>query len=99
MWLATQWRFLVKHTIQLSWYYSIHSALRTVLTVLVQLYDRLELVFVRNRERAKVLRAERRAHSKQGEQSHLTAIREHKTATALTPAEKKKLKAKRLRGE
>lgn len=94
-WLTLLWRRLARHTIQLSWYYGIHSTLRAILTVLVKTYDRLELIFMRNRERAKRLRAERRADR----QSHLTIIGEHKAATALSPAEKKKLKAKKLRGE
>ncbi len=90
-------RQIVRHTIKLSWYYSIHKALRAVLTVLVALYDKLELVFINNRERAKHIRAERRA-LKEGK-SHLTAISEHKASTALTTKEKKKLKAKSLSGE
>ncbi len=87
---------LVRHTIKLSWYYSIHSTLRAILTVLVKTYDRLELVFMRNRERAKVLRAEKRAMQNP---SHLTVIGEHKASTALSPSQKKKLRAKKLAGD
>jgi len=86
---------MVRHTIKLSWYYSIHSTLRAILTVLVKTYDRLELVFMSNKERAKVLRAEKRALQNP---NHLTVISEHKASTALTPSQKKKLKAKTLAG-
>jgi hypothetical protein len=86
---------LYRLTIKLSWYYSIHSALRTVLTLLVKMYDRIELAFNNNRERAKQLRAEKKALS---QRNHLTEIQEHKEAMALTSREKKKLKDKSLKG-
>lgn len=95
--VAVYVRRVVRHTIKLSWYYSIHKALRAILTLLVALYDRLELVFLNNRERAKKLRAERRAQS--DERNHLTVIGEHKASTALTSKEKKKLKDKSLAGK
>lgn len=95
--VAAYVRRVVRHTIKLSWYYSIHKALRAILTLLVALYDRLELVFQNNRERAKKLRAERRALN--DEKNHLTVIGEHKASTALTSKEKKKLKDKSLAGK
>lgn len=95
--VAAYVRRVVRHTIKLSWYYSIHKALRAVLTLLVAIYDRLELIFINNRERAKKLRAERRALSE--EKNHLTVIGEHKASTALTSKEKKKLKDKSLAGK
>lgn len=88
---------MLRHTIKLSWYYSIHSMLKALLTILVRLYDRLELVFVNNRERTKVLRAEKR--STLAPKNHLTMISEHKASSALTPGQKKKLRAKKLAGE
>lgn len=94
--LGLKIHLLVRHTIKLSWYYSLHSALRAVMTILVRTYDRLELVFMDNRERAKVLRAEKRSITKN---NHLTAIGEHKASTALTPAQKKKLRAKKLESD
>ncbi len=99
LWLVRRLRSVLRHTIKLSWYYSIHSALKTILTVLVRMYDRLELVFINNRERAKRLRAEKKAEQNLGTQNHLTQIEEHKAATALTTQEKKQLKAKKLRGD
>jgi len=92
--VRTKYRYLIRHTIQLSWYYSIHSALKTVLTLLVKAYDSLEQVFLSNRERAKVLRAERRKLT--ATRTHLTDIGEHKANTALTTSQKKKLKARKL---
>lgn len=89
-------RFLVRHTITLSWYYSIHSTLKALLTLLVRAYDALESLFVRNRDRTKALRAEKRALSKE---NHLTAMTEHKASTALTATQKKRLRAKRLEGK
>jgi hypothetical protein len=89
-------RRIVRHTIKLSWYYSIHKALRVLLLGIVAVYDKLELLFINNRERAKVLRAGRLAL---GEKNHLTEISEHKASTALSPKEKKKLRARKLAGE
>ncbi len=90
-------RRVVRHTIKLSWYYSIHSMLKAIMTILVKMYDSLELVFVNNRERTKALRAEKR--SSLTPKSHLTMISEHKASSALTPGQKKKLKAQKLAGE
>ncbi len=84
---------LYRLTIKLSWYYSIHSTLRTLLTFLIRVYDRIEAVFNANRERAKALRAEKKALVAK---THLTEIKEHKDAVALSPREKKKLKDKTL---
>jgi hypothetical protein len=89
--------YLVRHTIKLSWYYSIHKMLRGTMTLLVRAYDRLELVFVENRNRAKVLREEKRVL--QNVKNHLTEMAEHKVSTALTPSQKKKLKEKKLERE
>lgn len=91
---AQKYRYLVRHIIQLSWYYSIHSALKTSMTLLVKAYDALEEIFISNRERAKVLRAERRKLT--AVRNHLTEIEEHKVTTALTTSQKKKLKARKL---
>jgi hypothetical protein len=88
--------FLIRHTIKLSWYYSIHSTLRAVMTVLVRMYDSLESLFMKNRERARTLRAERRAMT---EKSHLEVIGEHKASIALTTSQKKKLMARKLERE
>jgi hypothetical protein len=88
--------FFFRHIVKLSWYYSIHSALRTFLTLLVRTYDRLEEAFNSNRERAKVIRAEKRALKRS--KNHLTEMAEHKVKVELSPAEKKQRKDKSLRG-
>ncbi len=90
-------RHIIRHTIKLTWYYSLHSALKAVLTLLVGTYDRLEGMFIQNRERARSLRAEKKAILK--EINHLTVISEHKASMALTFNQKKKLRAKKLERE
>ncbi len=89
-------RYVVRLTLQLSWYYSLHNTLRAILTLLVRIYDRLELSFLNNREKAKVLRLEKREIWKN---NHLSEIEAHKVANALTPIQKKRLRAKKLAGE
>jgi hypothetical protein len=94
--LSQKIHYLIRHTIKLSWYYSIHSTLKAIMTVLVRMYDSLEALFMRNRERARTLRAERRALA---QKSHLEVIGEHKASTALTASQKKKLRARKLERE
>jgi hypothetical protein len=86
-------KYLGRHIIKLSWYYSLHSALRTVLMMIVKVYEGLENIFNRNRERAKVLRAERKAIKSK---NNLSKVVEYKAINALTSAEKKQLRAKKL---
>lgn len=85
--------FIVKHVIKLSWYYSIHRSLQFVMTVLVKAYDRLEVLFMNNRNRARLIKIERKK-MKQG--SHLEQVADHKEAVSLSEVEKKKLLAKKL---
>ena len=95
LYLHKKLHYIVRHTIKLSWYYSLHSALKATLTLLVGAYDRLESVFIQNRELARGLRAEKKALLRK-EANHLTVISEHKAAIALTTSQKKKLRAKKL---
>ncbi|MCA9362537.1 hypothetical protein KC906_04130 [Candidatus Kaiserbacteria bacterium] len=83
----------VKYMVQLNWYYSIHSVLRTFLRAIVAVYTYFEHVFERNRERTKQLRNEKR---KLSELNHLRQMTKHKEETALTPAEQRKLRKKKL---
>jgi hypothetical protein len=92
--IEQKFRYLLRHSIQLSWYYSIHSTLKAAMVLLIKTYDSLEDLFLKNRDRAKVLRAERR--KLQATDNHLTAISEHKATTALTATQKKKLRDKKL---
>ncbi|MCD5381389.1 MAG: hypothetical protein LR008_02320 [Candidatus Pacebacteria bacterium] len=95
-WIVNSWNHFVKYIVQLHWYYSIHSLLRTLLRVIVTFYTYFENVFERNRSRTKQLRAEKRQLS---ELNHLRQMTDHKEDTALTPAQKRKLKHKKLEGK
>jgi hypothetical protein len=94
--ILNNWEHFSKYIIQLNWYYSIHSVLKTVLKMIVTFYTYFENLFERNRSRTKQLRAEKR---QLGEYNHLQQMTEHKEETALTPAQKKKLKQKKLDGK
>lgn len=85
----------MRFMVQLSWYYSIHSVLRTILRVIVATYTFFEHVFERNRQRAKELRAEKRQLN---ERNHLQQMAVHRVDTALTPKQQKKLKDETLEG-
>ena len=84
---------IIKYVLQLGWYYSIHSILRAVLLGLVTGYHALEAVFERNRARTKALRRELKQHK---QRTHLDEIHDHKTSTALTEPEKKRLRKRGL---
>lgn len=88
------WVYLSRHTLKLSWYYSIHKTLRLILTVLVKAYDSLEVMFMRNKERAQTIKLEKK-HMKNAE-GHLSQVAEHMVSNALTESEKKKLLKKKL---
>lgn len=88
--------YVLRHIIKLSWYYSLHSMLRAVMGLLVHTYDSLEMIVIKNRERARRLRAEGRILTGG---NHLTEIEKHKASTALTSSQKKKLRAKKLERE
>ena len=86
----------MKYIIQLSWYYTIHSFLRTVLQAIVAFYERIERTFEMNRRRTKQLHAEKTQIANGG---HLAEISQHKKDTALTPAQQRRLKEKQLKGD
>jgi len=86
-------RYVVRYIITLSWYYSLHAFLKLMLKSIAGLYHAIEAVLIRNRDRARALRKERRA-----ETSHLAEIAEHKASVKLSPAEERKRKEKALRG-
>jgi len=91
--LSRSWEHFVKYILQLNWYYSIHSVLRAILRGTVAFYTYFENIFERNRSRTKQLRAERREIS---EANHLRQMTEHKERTALSPAQQRKLRKKKL---
>lgn len=93
MMVTRSWEHFIKYILQLNWYYSIHSVLRAILKLIVSIYTYFERVFERNRKRTKQLRAEKRHIS---ELNHLRQITEHQESTALTPAEQRRLRKKKL---
>ncbi len=95
-WLGYWLKYLGRHIIKLSWYYSIHRFLRLVLTILVKMYDSIESLFLQNRNRAKAIRMERRLIKNGG---HFDKVADHKLITALSDDEKKDLLAKKLERE
>jgi hypothetical protein len=95
-WLANSYDHFVKYVVQLHWYYSLHSLLKTLLKFLVAFYTYFEDIFESNRLKAKKLRAEKK---QLGEKNHLQHMADHKEDTSLTPAQKKKLSQKELEGK
>ena len=87
--------YIGRYMITLSWYYSLHTFLRLTLQFIAGIYTILEAVLHRNRDKARIIRKER----KQAERSHLTVLAEHKADTELTPNQKAKRKAKALSGK
>jgi hypothetical protein len=85
-------RYITRYVITLSWYYSLHATLKVILASIAGVYHMLESVLISNRERARLLRKEKRSAS------HLEQIAEHKVDSKLTQAEAKKRKDKALRG-
>lgn len=87
--------YIGRYMITLSWYYSLHTFLRLTLQFIASVYTFLEAILHRNRDKARLIRKER----KQAERSHLTVLNEHKAETKLTPTQKAKRKAKALSGK
>lgn len=92
-WLVRTWNHFVRYVVQLNWYYSIHSVLKTLLLGIQVFYTSFEKVFERNRNRAKKLRMEKRQLNTV---NHLSQMADHKVDTALTASQKKKLRHKKL---
>jgi hypothetical protein len=87
-------RYVIKYVITLSWYYSLHAFLQVTLRSIAGVYHVVEAVLIRNRDRARALRKERRTAAS----SHLSQIADHQAKTKLTPAEERKRKEKALKG-
>lgn len=84
--------YLGRHIFKLGWHYGIHKFLRFIMTVLVKSYDLLERWFMSNRERARVIKLEKKIKAS----GHLGEVAKHKEESALTEAQKKKLLSKKL---
>lgn len=87
------WSNFARYVVQLGWYYSIHSLLRTFLTVLLRTYEYIEARFENNRKKAKLLRAEMRSKFSD---NHLGQVAEHKAKVALTPEEQVRIRHESL---
>ncbi len=87
------WHHFTQYIVKLGWYYSIHSLLRTILTVLISIYNYFEGIFERNRSRTKQLRQEHKRKIKKG---HFSMIADHKAETALSPEEQAALRKQKL---
>lgn len=92
--LEKAFRYVVRYVITLSWYYSLHAFLKLVLRSLAGVYHIIEAILIRNRDRARVLRKEKKIGV-----SHLQEIAEHKEAVRLSSTEEKRRKDKALKGE
>lgn len=92
LWQKRQWEHFLRYILQLGWYYSVHSFLRTTMKLLVAVYDYIETHFERNRLRARDLRAEKRKKV----DTHFSAVAEHKAEVALTPKQQSELKERKL---
>lgn len=91
--IAESWAHFTRYVIELGWYHSLQSLLRAVIVVLRQGYEWLERVRDTQRARAARLQAEQRQVAVE---NHLRQMAEHKQGTALTPAQKRKLKQRKL---
>jgi hypothetical protein len=90
--ISERFVYLGRHIFKLGWHYGIHKFLRFIMTVLVKSYDLLERWFMSNRERARVIKLEKKARAG----GHLSEMAKHKEESALTETQKKKLLAKKL---
>lgn len=94
-WLNKKAVYIGRYVITLSWYYSLHTFLKLILQFLAGVYTVIEAILHRNRDRARVIRTER----KRAAHSHLTVLAEHKIETKLTDSQKKKRNDEALRGK
>jgi len=92
--LSTKLKYLGRYIIKLSWYYGIHRVLRLVLTGLIKAYDYLEEALMRNRDRARTIKVEKKSLDQT--QGYLEQMAEHKASTALSDTQKKRLLQKKL---
>ncbi len=93
---SNNWKHLSRYMVQLGWYYSIHSLLKTVLRVLVSVYTHIEHQFEKNRLRTKQLRKELKRHV---QESHLTHMAQHKEKTTMSTKEQVEMRARTLEND
>ncbi len=87
-------RYVIRYVITLSWYYSLHAFLKVVMKSLAGAYNVLESILIRNRDRARALRKEKKTVTV----NHLTEIANHQAETKLSPSAEKRLKDNALKG-
>ena len=87
--------YIGKYIITLSWYYSLHTFLKLTLQFLAGLYYMIEKILHSNRDKARVIRKEK----KRASQTHLELLQEHQDENKLTESQKKQLKDKALSGK
>lgn len=92
-WFAATWEHIVHYLVKLGWYYSLHSLIRTIMAMLVAVYDYLDKHLEMNRFRARTLKERKRTN---GGSTHLQAVAEHKADVALSASEQEKLKEEKL---
>ena len=93
---VNEWtRYISRHVVQWSWYVLAHVVLRSVLFLVVKIYEWLEASFYRNRHRTQVLQTERQQRT----DSMLGLVAKHKAETALTTAEKRRRRKRSLEGK
>lgn len=93
MWLYHAVDFLTRRVITFTWYYSLQAFLRGVLKILERTYLYLERSMHFHRKKADAAQEDRREVRGMWFEMH-----EHKQATALSEAEKRKRKEASLRG-
>lgn len=86
---------ITRHKVKLSWYYSIHTVLVAILAFLGRTYTTIEAIVLRNRDKAKQIRREKKIMTR----THLTEIAEHKVSVKLSEKEQTKRKEASLKGK
>ena len=86
-------RYLARYILKLSWYYSLHKFLRFSLTFLVKTYDWLESIFINNKNRARVIKQEKKRLK---QRNVFGAVAEHKRETSFSEVDKKKFLKEKL---
>ena len=87
--------YVRRYVLAWSWYLIVDVVLKSVLYVIVTLGERLEASFYHNRQRTKVLRAERARSRGSGV---LAAVAAHKEQSTLSEAEKERRRTRSLEG-
>lgn len=88
-WFARVLSYLHAGVFRTTLHYIVHHILDRIIAALIRLQKRLFQVYEKNKWKHKTIE---RVDSKDNVDEHLSAIAEHKRETALTPAQKRKLR-------